>query len=155
MAAASPLALRAFSGSFTRLRARNAASVITFSCDSSPSVTGFRAAGHFIVNVLRATQADLSHRFATRRDNKFEGIDFDAGLGGAPVLRDMLATFECETASVIEGGDHLLFIGHVHRMAYDDGDPLIFNAGKYCTAQGLPAGTAVDDLKKVWGPPGD
>jgi len=122
---------------------------------SSPSVEGFRAAGHFAVNVLRATQADLSHRFARRRDNKFEGMQYDEGLGGAPLLRDMMATFECETASIIEGGDHLLFIGRVHRMAYDDGDPLIFNAGKYCMAQGLPAGTAVDDLKKVWGPPGD
>jgi flavin reductase (DIM6/NTAB) family NADH-FMN oxidoreductase RutF len=122
---------------------------------SSPSVAGFRGAGHFAVNVLRATQADHSHRFAMRRDNKFDGIQFDEGLGGAPVLRDMLATFECETASIVEGGDHLLFIGRVRRMAYEDGDPLIFNAGKYCTAQSLPAGTAVDDLKKVWGPPGD
>jgi flavin reductase (DIM6/NTAB) family NADH-FMN oxidoreductase RutF len=122
---------------------------------SSPSVPGFRASGHFAVNELRATQADLSHRFAARRDNKFEGLEFDAGLGGAPLLRDMLATFECETASITEGGDHLLFIGQVRRMTYGDGDPLIFNAGQYCTAQGLPAGTAVDDLKKVWGPPGD
>jgi flavin reductase (DIM6/NTAB) family NADH-FMN oxidoreductase RutF len=54
----------------------------------------------------------------------------------------------------VEGGDHLLFIGQVHRIAYDDGDPLIFNAGKYCTAQTLPAGSAVEDLQKVWGPPG-
>lgn len=121
---------------------------------NSPSAAGFRAVGHFAVNVLRATQVDLSHRFAMRRDNKFEGIAFDEGLGGAPVLRDMLATFECETVSVTEGGDHLLFIGRVHRMSYDDGDPLIFNAGKYCTAQELPAGTAVADLRKVWGPAG-
>ncbi len=122
---------------------------------SSPSAAGFRAAGHFAVNVLRASQADISHRFATRRDNKFEGVAFDEGLGNAPVLRDVLATFECETVSVTEGGDHLLFIGRVHRMAYDDGDPLIFNAGKYCTAQELPTRTAEADLKKVWGPPGD
>jgi hypothetical protein len=40
-------------------------------------------------------------------------------------------------------------------MAYDAGDPLIFNAGKYCTAQALPAGDALSDLRKVWGPPGD
>jgi len=121
---------------------------------SSPSAVGFRASGHFAVNVLRATQSDLSHRFAMRRDNKFEGIAFDEGLGGAPVLRDMLATFECETVSVTEGGDHLLFIGRVRRMAYDDGDPLIFSAGRYCTAQELATGTAAADLRKVWGPPG-
>ena len=89
-----------------------------------------------------------------RSDDKFEGVAFDDGLGGAPVLRDMLATFECETTSIVDGGDHLLFIGRVHRIVYEDGEPLIFNAGKYCTAQALPTGTAVDDLKKVWGPPG-
>jgi flavin reductase (DIM6/NTAB) family NADH-FMN oxidoreductase RutF len=121
---------------------------------SSPSVPGFRAAGHFAVNVLRATQDEYSHWFATRRDNKFEGVEFDEGLGGAPILRDMLATFECETASIVEGGDHLLFIGRIQRMAYADGDPLIFNAGKYCTTQELAARTAEADLKKVWGPPG-
>lgn len=121
---------------------------------NSPSAVGFRAAGHFAVNVLRASQADLSHRFAQRSDDKFEGVAFDEGLGGVPVLRDMLATFECETVSVTEGGDHLLFIGRVHRMAYGEGDPLIFNAGKYCTAQELPTGTAVADLRKVWGPAG-
>ena len=120
----------------------------------SPSVPAFRAARHFAVNVLRATQAALSHRFATRRDNKFEAVEYDEGLGGVPLLRDMLATFECETASIVDGGDHLLFIGRVHRIAYDDGDPLIFNAGKYCTAHVLPAGTALADLKKVWGPSG-
>ena len=120
----------------------------------SPSAVGFRAASHFAVNVLRATQSDLSHRFATRRDNKFEGIAFDEGLGGAPVLRDVLATFECETVSVTEGGDHLLFVGRVQRMAYDDGDPLIFSAGKYCTARALSSATAAADVKKEWGPPG-
>ena len=121
----------------------------------SPSAPGFRAAGHFAVNVLRATQAELSHRFAMRSDNKFEAVEYEEGLGGVPVLRNMLATFECETASITDGGDHLLFVGRVHRIAYDDGEPLIFNAGKYCTARALPAATASADLKKVWGPESD
>jgi 3-hydroxy-9,10-secoandrosta-1,3,5(10)-triene-9,17-dione monooxygenase reductase component len=120
----------------------------------SPSSMRFREAGHFAVNVLRAAQAGLSHRFATRGGERFAGIDFDEGLGGAPLLRGMLATFECETSSVTEGGDHLLFVGRVLRLAYGDGDPLIFNAGKYCTARELPAADALEDLRNVWGPPG-
>lgn len=120
----------------------------------SPSAMRFREAGHFAVNVLRATHADLSHRFAMRGEDRFTGLEFDAGYGGAPLLRGMLATFECETMSVTEGGDHLLFVGRVHRMAYGDGDPLIFNAGKYCTARELTAADAVEDLRNVWGPPG-
>lgn len=118
---------------------------------SSPSVSSFKASGFFAVNVLRAEQTDLSHRFATKREHKFDGIEFDDGVGGSPVLRGVLATFECETASMVEGGDHLLFIGHVHKLAYGEGEPLIFNAGKYCTARTLPAGSASADLNAVWG----
>ena len=117
----------------------------------SPSAAAFVASGHFAINVLRAAQTDLSHRFATRRQHKFDGVAFADGLGGCPVLDGMLATFEGTIASITEGGDHLLFIGRVHRLAYGDGEPLIFNAGKYCTARPLPAKSAVSDLKEVWG----
>jgi flavin reductase (DIM6/NTAB) family NADH-FMN oxidoreductase RutF len=114
----------------------------------------FRGAGHFVVNVLRATQTGLSHRFATRGGDKFDGIAWEPGLGGAPVLRDMLATFECETASATEGGDHWLFIGRIGRIWHGDGEPLVFSAGDYCTTRSLHVATAQDDSRKVWGPPG-
>ena len=32
-----------------------------------------------------------------------------------------------------EGGDHLLFLGHVIEVAYRDDTPLIFTNGRYCT----------------------
>jgi flavin reductase (DIM6/NTAB) family NADH-FMN oxidoreductase RutF len=117
---------------------------------ASPSVAGFVASGHFAVNVLRAEQAELSHRFAARRENKFEGLPFEEGLAGSPVLRGALATFECKTDTTIEGGDHLLFVGRVHKLSYGEGEPLIFNSGKYCTARTLPAPSAVSDLNRVW-----
>jgi len=116
----------------------------------SPSVASFRASGHFAINVLRADQADLSHRFAARHEHKFEGVAFEPGIGGSPVLHGALATFECELAQMIEGGDHLLFIGRVHKLAYGEGEPLIFNAGKYCTARALTARSAASDLLGVW-----
>jgi flavin reductase (DIM6/NTAB) family NADH-FMN oxidoreductase RutF len=117
----------------------------------SPSVTGFLTSGHFAINVLSAGQSDLSHHFATPQENKFEGVAFEDGLGGSPLLGGVLASFECKTENTIEGGDHLLFVGRVHRISYGDGEPLIFNAGRYCTALTLRTGSAESDLKGIWG----
>lgn len=116
----------------------------------SQSLSGIVAAGHFAINVLRIEQTDLSHRFATPHKNKFEGVKFETGLGGSPVLGGVLASFECKTESTIEGGDHLLFVGRVLRINYGEGDPLIFNAGRYCTAVSLRVGSAESDLDGIW-----
>ncbi|MDO8773493.1 MAG: flavin reductase family protein [Burkholderiaceae bacterium] len=116
----------------------------------SLSLSGFLSSQNFVINVLRAEQSDVSHRFATARENKFEGVAFSHGMGGSPVLDGVLASFECQTESTIEGGDHLLFIGRVQKITYGDGSPLIFNAGRYCTAMLLRAGSAESDLNGIW-----
>lgn len=117
---------------------------------NSPAVEGFIASGHFAINVLRAEQTELSHRFATKRESKFDCVSFLDGLGGSPVLDGVLAAFECKTETTIEGGDHLLFVGRVHKVSYGEGEPLIFNSGKYCTARTLSARSAESDLTGVW-----
>ena len=105
---------------------------------------------HFAINVLRAAQTELSHRFATPRENKFENLPIRAGLHGVPLLDGVLASFECQTETTIEGGDHLLFVGRVHRIGYGDGEPLIFNAGQYATALPLRKPSAQSDVDGVW-----
>ena len=117
----------------------------------SNSLASFAESGYFAINVLRADQADVSHRFATPSLDKFEGLTVAAGVGGSPVLPGVLASFECKVESTIEGGDHLLFVGRVHKISYGEGEPLIFNAGRYATAQPLRAGSAQSDLDAVWG----
>jgi flavin reductase (DIM6/NTAB) family NADH-FMN oxidoreductase RutF len=114
----------------------------------SQSLGGIVAAGHFAVNVLRVDQTDVSHRFATPHEDKFDGVSFEDGLGGSPVLKGILASFECRTESTLDGGDHLLFVGRVLRISYGDGDPLMFSAGRYCTAEALR--TAESDLDGIW-----
>jgi flavin reductase (DIM6/NTAB) family NADH-FMN oxidoreductase RutF len=116
----------------------------------SASLPGFQAAGHFAINVLASHQSDLSHRFATPSADKFQGLDLAEGVGGSPVLPGTLACFECETESMIEGGDHLLFVGRVRKISYRNGEPLIFNAGSYCTALPMRTGSAQSDLDAVW-----
>lgn len=120
---------------------------------SSPSLARFVESGHFAINVLSAAQSDLSHRFATPHENKFDGVEFDEGFGGSPRLSGVLACFECRTETTVQGGDHLLFIGRVHALAFSDGEPLIFNAGRYCTSVPVRrnAAAAEGDLNDIWG----
>lgn len=117
----------------------------------SASLPGFLASGHFAIHVLASGQSDVSHRFATPSADKFAGLAVEEGLGGSPLLPGVLAVFECSTEHTQEAGDHVLFIGRVHRIGYRDGDPLIFNAGRYCTALPMRSPTAESDMDAVWG----
>ena len=117
---------------------------------NAQSLQGFIDAGHFAINVLAADQAGLSHRFATPQADKYAGVAYTDGLGGSPVLDGVLASFECCIENTVDGGDHLLFIGRVLRIGYGDGDPLIFNAGQYCTAVAVRKASAEGDLNDVW-----
>jgi flavin reductase (DIM6/NTAB) family NADH-FMN oxidoreductase RutF len=98
----------------------------------APSLESFRHSGFFAVNVLGAHQHAYCKHFATPSPDKFVSIPHETGLGGCPVLEDSLACFECSTHSVVEGGDHLIFIGQVKRAVHRDGEPLIFSAGSFC-----------------------
>ena len=97
----------------------------------SPSLGAFRGATHFVVNVLAEDQRDLSARFATPLPDKFAGVVWTPGLGGAPLLHGCAARFECANAAQAEGGDHLLFTGRVLRHSHEDREPLMFLRGQY------------------------
>ena len=100
---------------------------------TAPSLPGFEQAGYFAVNVLAADQKWLSNHFAKPKLDKFSDVDAVEGFGGCPVLPGCLATFECSTETTVVGGDHIIFIGRVHRAGYRTGEPLIFSSGGYAT----------------------
>ncbi|WP_439534791.1 flavin reductase family protein [Polymorphobacter sp.] len=103
----------------------------------------FSNAAHFAVNVLTAEQRPLGDRFArpsaSPDDDRFDGLDWRPGRGGAPVFNHVLASFECRTNRLIELGDHLLFIGEVEHFAFADGAPLIYGNGRYAVPAALAA----------------
>jgi len=75
-----------------------------------------RAGGGFIVNVLRQGQLVLARRLGTRSgrdEDKLAAIRWHPGRGGAPVLDDALAYFECELTGSMPAGDHELVVGRV------------------------------------------
>lgn len=100
---------------------------------ASPSLDAFRRARYFAVNVLNQGQVELSRRFAKPMAAKFdEGVWHD-GLGGAPLLDDAAAVFECEQFGMHDTGDHVLFIGRVLRLEEGSPDSLVYHAGRYRT----------------------
>lgn len=92
----------------------------------------FEAASHFCVHVLSGAQRELSDRFARASSAKFEGLALGRGLGGSPLLPGCAATFECATEHRYDGGDHLILVGRVLRLATSPvRDPLLFYQGRY------------------------
>ncbi|WP_397475945.1 flavin reductase family protein [Pusillimonas sp.] len=99
----------------------------------APSIRVFSEAGHFAVHVMAHDQHALAMHFARPADDKFAAVSdaFESGIDNVPVLRDALARFECRKASMIDGGDHVIFLGRVERFVYADRPPLLFHAGRF------------------------
>jgi flavin reductase (DIM6/NTAB) family NADH-FMN oxidoreductase RutF len=107
--------------------------LILFCLDDKNSwVSAFRQTGYFAVNVLSDQQQDLSQRFASRADRRWDDVAFDRWQSGVPILSDCLANLECRISAIHDGGDHRVFVGEVLRLASrTDGTPLVYWRGAY------------------------
>jgi flavin reductase (DIM6/NTAB) family NADH-FMN oxidoreductase RutF/DNA-binding IclR family transcriptional regulator len=106
--------------------------LIVWSLRSNASTYGaYSRAKRFVVNILSETQVDISQRFARSGPDRFEGVTTTPGIVGIPLITGCAATFECSTEATYPGGDHLLFLGRVERLASSALKPLAFGAGKY------------------------
>jgi len=105
---------------------------------SSRSFDAFADSTHFAVHVLAENQQELSNRFARTIDDKFGELVCGTGTGGVPLLPDCVACFECRTAHVYEGGDHLIFVGEVLNFHHRDRAPLVFHEGRYAALEDHP-----------------
>ncbi|HWB87320.1 MAG TPA: flavin reductase family protein [Bryobacteraceae bacterium] len=91
----------------------------------------FRSATHFGINVLREEQAVLSERFALKGHDRFDGLEWQRGATGVPLLNGVLATIECTIEQTHTAGDHDIFVGEVMHMQAAEGRPLIHYASQY------------------------
>ncbi len=104
----------------------------------SQSLLAFQEASHFAVNILAVDQVELSNRFATRRDDKFDGLEYTLDECGVPLLAGCAAHLVCRQQYRHYGGDHIIFIGRVASFARTDREPLVFCQGDYRVARPLP-----------------
>ncbi|MGJ8609641.1 MAG: p-hydroxyphenylacetate 3-hydroxylase reductase component [Octadecabacter sp.] len=125
--------------------------ILWSSIKDSPSCKIFETASHFAVNILASDQLDMSNHFARQQEDKFAGLDWEKGIGGAPLFPKCAGRFQCETYDKIDGGDHWIFVGKV--VAFDDfgRPPLCFHQGSYSMVFSHPglSSKQASDIGKV------
>jgi flavin reductase (DIM6/NTAB) family NADH-FMN oxidoreductase RutF len=100
-------------------------------CMNTTSETGQAIArsGHFAVNVLAEEQGHLALHFA-KKGSAFDGLAHVPGTRGAPVLADVLASFECRVTQSVTAGTHHVIIGEVEAASGRQAMPLAYYRGK-------------------------
>jgi flavin reductase (DIM6/NTAB) family NADH-FMN oxidoreductase RutF len=98
---------------------------------ASSSLPVFQAAPRFVVNILAEAQTDISRRFASQTEDKFDGLAYALNEHQLPLLHSAAAWFECRTMSQQTVGDHCLFVAQVERCTSSEAAPLLFHAGGY------------------------
>ncbi len=106
---------------------------------NSGSLDIFSKADYFAVHILSADQVSLSNRFASRLEDKYEGIEFISGLGDVPLLEGCAARFVCQNKFQYEGGDHIIFVGEVEDFEHFGRRALLYHQGCYAVSDPHPA----------------
>jgi 3-hydroxy-9,10-secoandrosta-1,3,5(10)-triene-9,17-dione monooxygenase reductase component len=109
-------------------------SLISFSARSaSHSWPRIREVGVLGVNILSAEQEPLAKVFATTGTEKFAGVVWSPGPGGAPLIDGSLAHLEGRVLSVSAQGDHDIVVVGVDFVASHTGRPLVYYRGGFST----------------------
>lgn len=82
----------------------------------------------YAVSILRHDQTDIARHFAGKpleTEPKLER------MGAHPVVPDAISRIGCTIYDRYEAGDHILFLGEVEHLDYQDGSlPLVFSSGQ-------------------------
>ncbi|WIV56158.1 flavin reductase family protein [Amycolatopsis nalaikhensis] len=98
-----------------------------------PTCKAITEAGSFAVNVLGEDHEHLARHFATRRKDKFSGVELRPD-SDVPVLADAIAHFVCSVADTLPGGDHTIVVGDVLTCDHVPGtNPLVYFASAFGT----------------------
>lgn len=91
-----------------------------------------RQSGNFCVNILAAGQEWICRQFASRSEDKFQGVDIRLSDSGSPVIKDCVAWIDCAVEAAQDAGDHCIVIGRVRELQIEKGGlPLLFFQGGY------------------------
>jgi 3-hydroxy-9,10-secoandrosta-1,3,5(10)-triene-9,17-dione monooxygenase reductase component len=103
-------------------------------CPSRSSLTWarMRQAQRFGVNVLARRHEGFARQASQRGADRFTGVDWELGPGGAPLLTDALAALACDIVAEHPAGDHWIVVGRVEDIRTSPvDDPLVFFAGAF------------------------
>ncbi len=98
----------------------------------SPNLGQFPLGKGHVIHILSEQQAPLALQFANPKADKFSGVEYSLDEAtGAPAIEGCVARLFCETASVTDGGDHLVIISRVLRHELTERSPLVFYRGAF------------------------
>ena len=101
----------------------------------SNSLSAIQDRGGFTVNLLAAGREDLALRFASKTEEKFEGVGWSESPipEGGPILEeDSVGYAVCRTETALEAGDHWIFVGAVHAGSVKaDETPLVYGRRQF------------------------
>lgn len=117
---------------------------------ASPLVGCFTIGSSLSIHVLRQEQQHLARQFSRSVANRFEGIPWQVGPAGAPVLGDVLARFDCQIDSIVEAGDHRMLLARVLAHSSQPGSPLLFAGGRFRSLSEAPMLDGDDYNERVW-----
>jgi flavin reductase (DIM6/NTAB) family NADH-FMN oxidoreductase RutF len=112
--------------------------VILLVCLAREARTGgaVKRCGRFAVNLLRDDQEQISRHFAQPGGDHFEGLAFDEGPEGLPLLPGAIANVVCRVSEIVAAGDHDVVFGEVEECRVNGGNPLLFFLGGYRSLPG-------------------
>lgn len=95
------------------------------------------------ISILGDSHAVAARQLAQRGEQRFSGLDYEAGASGALFLASATAWLECSIDKEIEAGDHDIVLLRLHRSAAADGVlPLIFHSSDFHTITPLRRASA-------------
>jgi flavin reductase (DIM6/NTAB) family NADH-FMN oxidoreductase RutF len=89
---------------------------------------------HFAVNILAGDQMALAQRFARPVPDKFDGVAWEPGRCGAPVLSGTAALLEAQIEERAQATTHTVFVGRVTRAEAADRPPLLYMGSQFYDA---------------------
>ncbi|OPX11906.1 flavin reductase family protein [Mycobacterium sp. AT1] len=90
----------------------------------------FRA-DHLAINILSTDQLDVVKRFAVKSDDKFAGLDWDAGPFDSPLIARSAAVMEVEIRERLRASTHTVFMCRVVHAEVSNRHPMVYSAGKF------------------------
>jgi len=90
----------------------------------------------FSVNLLCPSHKELVRVFTGQTglagEARFDDMLWQTLTTGAPVLKDALASFDCEVSDIKKVSTHTIYIGQVHAgKSRDEEDPLVYFRGGF------------------------
>jgi|ERR1051325_583140 flavin reductase (DIM6/NTAB) family NADH-FMN oxidoreductase RutF len=98
---------------------------------SAKSHDAIAASGRFGVSILGRDQAEVSGRFASKIDDKFEGVAVTEDDFGVPLIDGAICALSCRLHAQLPGGDHSIFVGEVMGVKTAEGGPLVYYRSAY------------------------